>query len=206
MRFFYSPGSCALAPHILLREANLSFTPVRVDLPTHKTVSGEDYYAINPKGSVPLLELEDGERLTEGPVIAQYIGDRAGRSDLMPPAGSMLRYRVMEWQTYISSELHKSFSPLFRPDFDENGKAWLKRALRRKYEWVASRLEDRDFLASANFTAADAYLYVVTRWASRFEIDLTDLHSLQSFMRRVNDRDAVQAALEAEGLPLKWAA
>lgn len=204
MKLFFSPGTCALAPHILLREANLSFTPVRVDLPTHKTASGEDYYAINPKGSVPMLELEDGERLTEGPVIAQYIGDRAGRSDLMPPAGSLLRYRVMEWQTYISSELHKSFSPLFKPDFDDHAKMWLKQALRRKYEWVASRLEGRDFLTGTNFTAADAYLYAVTRWASRFNLDLTDLAPIQSFMRRVNDRQAVQAALEAEGLPLKW--
>src|SRR5690349_16344826 len=122
MKLFFSPGTCALAPHILFREAGLSFTPVRVDLATHKTASGRDYYAINPKGSVPLLEIEDGERLTEGPVIAQYIGDRAGRADLMPPAGSMLRYRVMEWQTYISSELHKAYSPLFRPDFNEDAK------------------------------------------------------------------------------------
>jgi glutathione S-transferase len=205
MKLYFSPGTCALVPHILLREANLSFTPVRVDLPTHKTASGDDYYAINPKGSVPILELDDGERLTEGPVIAQYIADRAGRSDLMPPPGSMPRYRVMEWQNYISSELHKSYSPMFKPDFDENGKTWLKKGLRKKYEWVAARLENRDFLTGTNFTAADAYLYAVTRWASRFGLDLTDLTPLQSFMRRVNEREAVRAALSAEGLPLKWA-
>ena len=206
MKLYFSPGACSLAPHIVLNEAALAFTPVRVDLATHQTASGEDYYTINSKGSVPLLELDDGERLTEGPVISQYIADRAARSDLMPPAGSLPRYHVMEWQNYITSELHKSFSPLFRSDFDENAKGWFKQQLRKKYEWVASRLEDRDFLTGVNLSAADAYLYTVTRWAPRMGIDLTDLTALQGFMRRVNDRDAVQAALRTEGLPLKFAA
>ena len=206
MKLYFSPGACSLAPHIVLREANLTFTPVRVDLAAHKTASGDDYYAINSKGSVPVLELDDGERLTEGPVIAQWVADRANRADLMPAAGSMARYRVMEWQNYITSELHKSYSPLFRPDFDENGKTWVRAALRKKYEWVAARLEGKDFLTGPNFTAADAYLYVVTRWAGRVNVDLNGLTALHAFMRRVNDRDAVQAALSAEGLPLKLAA
>ena len=205
MKLYFSPGACSLAPHIVLREANLAFTPIQVDLAAHKTTTGEDYYAVNPKGSVPVLELDDGERLTEGPVIAQWVCDRANRADLMPVAGSMPRYRVMEWQNYITSELHKFYSPLFRADFDDNGKTWFRNALRKKYEWVASRLEGRDFLTGANFTAADAYLFTVTRWASRVGVNLTDLTSIQSFMRRVNDREAVQAALNAEGL-LKAAA
>jgi glutathione S-transferase len=203
MKLYFSPGACSLAPHIVLRETNLSFTPVRVDLAAHKTAAGEDYYAINPKGSVPVLELDDGERLTEGPIIVQWLCDRANRADLMPASGSLARYRVMEWQNYITAELHKFFSPLFRADFDDNGKTWFKKALRKKYEWVASRLEGKDFLTGPNFTGADAYLYTVTRWASRVGVDLTDLTALQGFMRRVNDRESVQAALSTEGLPLK---
>jgi glutathione S-transferase len=203
MKLYFSPGACSLAPHILLHETKLSFTPVRVDLAAHKTTSGEDYYAINSKGSVPVLELDDGERLTEGPIIAQWICDRANRADLMPAAGSLARYRVMEWQNYVTAELHKTFSPLFRADFDENRKTWFRGALRKKYEWVAGRLEGRDFLTGATFTAADAYLYTVTRWASRVGVDIADLASIQSFMRRTLDREAVQAALSAEGLPVK---
>jgi len=206
MKLYFSPGACSLAPHIVLRETKLTFTPVRVDLAAHKTASGDDYYAVNSKGSVPVLELDDGERLTEGPVIAQWVCDRANRADLMPVAGSMARYRVMEWQNYVTSEIHKSYSPLFRSDFDENGKTWIRNALRKKYEWLAGRLEGKDFLTGANFTAADAYLYVVTRWAGRVNVDLNGLTALQGFMRRVNEREAVQAALEAEGLPLKLAA
>ena len=206
MKLYFSPGACSLAPHIMLRETNLAFTAVRVDLAAHQTSSGDDYYAVNPKGSVPVLELDDGERLTEGPVIAQYICDRAGRADLMPASGSLARYRVMEWQNYVTSELHKSYSPLFRAEFDAAGKDWFKKALRKKYEWVASRLEGRDFLTGTNFTPADAYLYTVTRWAPRVGVDIADITSINAFMRRVNERDAVQAALSAEGLPVKLAA
>jgi glutathione S-transferase len=200
MKLYFSPGACSLAPHILLRETKLSFTPVRVDLPTHKTTSGEDYYAINSKGAVPVLELDDGERLTEGPVIAQWICDRANRADLMPAAGSLARYRVMEWQNYVGSELHKSYSPLFSRDVDEAGKAFFKKALRRKYEWVAGRLADKDFLTGATFTAPDAYLFTVTRWAGKVGVDIEDLAPIQGFMRRTADRESVQAALGAEGL------
>jgi glutathione S-transferase len=203
MKLYFSPGACSLAPHIILRETKLAFTPVRVDLAAHKTTTGEDYYAINPKGSVPVLELDDGERLTEGPVIAQWICDRANRADLMPVAGSLARYRVMEWQNYITSEIHKSYSPLFRAEFDDSGKTWFRNALRKKYEWIASRLEGKDFLTGANFTAADAYLYTVTRWASRVNVELTDIAPVQSFLRRVSEREGVQAALSAEGLPTK---
>jgi glutathione S-transferase len=198
MKLYFSPGACSLAPHILLRETKLSFTPVRVDLAAHKTTTGEDYYAVNPKGSVPVLELDDGERLTEGPVIAQWICDRANRADLMPVAGSLARYRVMEWQNYITSEIHKSYTPLFKADVDDNGKSWFRNALRKKYEWLASRLEGKDFLTGTNFTAADAYLYTVTRWAPKVGVELTDLTPVQGFMRRVSEREGVQAALNAE--------
>lgn len=203
MKLYYSPGACSLAPHILLQETRLPCDLVRVDLAAHKTKAGDDYYAVNAKGSVPVLELDGGARLTEGPVIAQWICDRAERTDLMPAAGSMERYRVMEWQNYVTAELHKSFSPLFKSDVDDNAKTWWRTALRKKYEFVSSRLEGKDYLTGSNFTAADAYLFVVTNWAGRTNLDLTDLAPLQSFMKRVYSRAAVQAALQAEGLSAK---
>ena len=206
MKLYFSPGACSLAPHILLQDTKLPFTPVKVDLGAHRTPAGEDYYSINSKGSVPVLELDDGERVTEGPVIAQVICDRANRTDLMPAAGTLPRYRVMEWQNYITSELHKSYSPLFRSDFDENGKAWIRKALRKKYAWVAGRLDKQNYLTGANFTAADAYLFTVTRWAPHVDVDLKDIAAIQAFLQRVNDREAVQATLAAEGLQTKAAA
>ena len=200
MKLYFSPGTCALAPHILVRDTKLPVGLVRVDIKAHKTESGADYYAINPKGSVPVLQLDDGEYLTEGPVIAQYLCDQAGREDLMPRAGTLARYRVMEWQNYITAELHKAYSPLFNPTFNEEGKKFFVTALRRKYEWVNSKLAGRQFLSGDVFTAADAYLYVVTRWSKHVGVDLADLPNLQAFMQRVAERPAVKEALQAEGL------
>lgn len=200
MKLYYSPSACSLAPHIVLRETGLPFELVRVDLAQHRTADGEDYYAVNAKGSVPVLELDDGERLTEGPVIAQCVCDRASRTDLMPAPGTMARYRVMEWQSYVTSEIHKSYSPLFRPDFNDDGKRWFRALLRRKYEWLEKCLKDAEFLTGPTFTAADAYLFVVTRWAGHVGLDLADLGALQGFMNRVVERPGVRAALTAEGL------
>lgn len=200
MKLYYSPGACSLAPHIILRETGLPFELVRVDLASHSMNGQGDYYAINPKGVVPTLELDDGERLTEGPVIAQLVCDRAGRTDLMPTAGTMARYRVMEWQNFVTSELHKSYSPLFKPDLNDEAKAWFRRALRQRYEFVESRLQNSDYLASSDFTAADAYFFVVTNWAGRVGVDLQNLSAVDAFMNRVRARAAVQAALVAEGL------
>lgn len=200
MRLYYSPSACSLAPHIMLRETGLAFELVRVDLAQHVTADGSDYYAVNAKGSVPVLELDDGERLTEGPVIAQLVCDHANRTDLMPAAGTMARYRVMEWQSYVTSEIHKSYSPLFKPDFNEDGKRWFRALLRRKYEWIEKCLQGAEFLTGATFTAADAYLFVVTRWAGHVGLALGDLAALQGFMNRIDARPAVRAALAAEGL------
>src|SRR5690606_11254694 len=175
-----------------LRETRLEFELVRVDLANHK-VGKDDYYAVNPKGVVPVLELDDGERLTEGPVIAQWVSDRAGRTDLMPAAGTMARYRVMEWQNDVTSESHKAYSPLFNADFNEEGKAWFRNALRKRYEFVDSRLQKSEYLTSSTFTAADAYLFVVTNWAGRVGVDLQNLSAIEAFMNRVRAREAVQA-------------
>ena len=200
MKLFYSPGACSLAPHIVLREAGLAFALERVDTAKHLTSGGADYYTINPKGQVPLLELDDGERLSEGPVIAQWIAEHAGNTTLMPAAGSMARYRVLEWQNYITSELHKSFAPLFNPQLDTSAKKTLAGLLRKKFEWVDSRLSDSTFLTGAGFSAADAYLFTVTGWAKYVALDLSDLRHLQRFLSEVAARPAVRAAMQAEGL------
>ncbi|HEY6527089.1 MAG TPA: glutathione transferase GstA [Cellvibrionaceae bacterium] len=140
MKLYFSPGACSLSPHIVLREAALTFELAKVDLKTHRTEDGVDFYTINPKGQVPTLKLEDGSCLTEGPVIAQFIADQAPQSNLLPAAGSMERYRVIEWQNYITSELHKSFSPLFNSQFDAAAKAVVHTLLRKKYEWLNIQL------------------------------------------------------------------
>lgn len=202
MKLYYSRGACSLTPHILLREAGLPFTLARVDTAAHKTEDGSDYFAVNPKGYVPLLELDSGERLTEGPVICQYICDLARRTDLMPAAGTMQRYRVMEWQGYVNSEIHKTYGPLFDPDLETAVKAKFAAALRKKYEWLDSELEGNDYLTGTSFTAADAYLYNVTRWARYVKLDVADLPSLQAFMQRVAARPSVRDAAKAESIPV----
>jgi glutathione S-transferase len=200
MKLYYSPGACSLAPHIVLREAGQVFTLSKVDTAKHATGLGEDYYTINPKGMVPLLELDDGSRLSEGPVIAQFIADRAGSSNLMPAAGSIERYRVMEWQNYITSELHKSFTPLFNPELDTAAKQTLSTVLRKKLQWVDGQLSSRDFLTGKAFTAADAYLFTVLGWAKYVNLQIADLINIQRFMSTVAQRPAVREAMKAEGL------
>ncbi|MGH8352166.1 MAG: glutathione transferase GstA [Pseudomonas sp.] len=199
MKLYYSPGACSLAPHIVLREAKLPFSLERVDTQTHQTEHGADYYRINPKGYVPLLELDSGERLSEGPIIAQYIADLAGNHELMPEAGSLARYRVLEWQNYITSELHKSFGALFNPALDAAAKAVYSAALEKKYAWVSEQLRGKQYLTGEHFSAADAYLFTVTNWAPHLGLDLSDLPELQGYLQRVAARPAVQAALKAEG-------
>jgi glutathione S-transferase len=200
MKLYYAPAACSLAPHIVLREAGLSFTLEKVDTARHRTADGGDFYALNPKGQVPLLELSDGTRLTEGPVIAQFIADRAEAMSLMPAAGTVERYRVMEWQNYITSELHKSFTPLFHNDVDANAKQALAAVLRKKLQWLDGQLAGRDYLTGDTFTAADAYLFVVLGWAAFVKLDIADLAHLQAFIARVAARPAVRDALQAEGL------
>lgn len=200
MKLYYARGACSLTPHILLREADLPFELVRVDAAKHKIQQDGDFLAVNPKGYVPVLELDDGQRLTEGPVICQFICDRAGRTDLMPAAGTLQRYRVMEWQGDVNSEIHKSYSLLFS-QLDADVKATFAAGLRRKYEWVSTELTGKNYLTGGNFTAADAYLLNVTRWAKYVKLDLSDLGPLQAFMQRAAARPAVQAAAEAEGIP-----
>jgi len=200
MKLYYSPAACSLAPHILLRECGLPFTLEKVDTARKLSASGADFFAINPKGQVPVLELADGSRLTEGPVIAQYIADQAGATQLMPAAGTLARYRVMEWQNYIGTELHKSFTPLFHADVDAPAKAVLAAGLRKKLAWLDAQFEQRSYLGGEQFSAADAYLFVVLGWAKFVKLDISELGRLQAFMQRVAGRQAVQDAMRAEGL------
>ena len=200
MKLFYSTGACSLSPHIVLRESGLPFTLVLASTKTHKLADGTDYYTINPKGYVPLLELDDGQRLSEGPAIVQYIADQVPASGLAPAAGTMERYRLIEWLNFITSELHKSFSPLFNPAMPEEGKALYRAKLGERFAWVNTQLEGRDYLMGAQFTVADAYLFTVAGWGKHVGVDIAPLKQLSAYMARVAARPAVQEALKAEGL------
>lgn len=200
MKLYYSPGACSLSPHIVLREAGLPFELVLASTKTKKLADGSDYNLVNPKSQVPALELNDGQRLTEGPVIVQYIADQAPTSGLAPAAGSMARYRVMEWLNFITSELHKTFSPLFNPATPADAKPMFSARVLDRLTWVDTQLEGKTYLTGDTFTVADAYLFVVTNWTKFVGIDISGLKNLGAFMGRVAARPAVQAALKAEGL------
>jgi len=200
MKLYYSPGACSLSPHIVLRETGLPFDLVMASTKTHKLADGTDYYTINPKGYVPLLELDDGQRLSEGPAIVQYLGDKAPASGLMPAAGTMARYRQIEWLNFVSTELHKSYSPLFNPAMPEEGKAVYRERLKGRYKYVNEQLEGKQYLMGDTFTAADAYLFTVSSWAKHVGVDITGFAALQAYLGRVGARPSVQAALKAEGL------
>ncbi|MFM2068655.1 MAG: hypothetical protein RLZZ584_3564 [Pseudomonadota bacterium] len=200
MKLYYSPGACSLSPHIVLREAGLAFELVLASTKTKKLADGSDYLAINPKGQVPLLELDSGERLSEGPAIVQYVADQVPASGLAPAAGTLARYRVIEWLNFITSELHKGFSPLFSPDTPADYKPIASARLLTKLSYVNEQLEGKSYLTGDTFTVADAYLFVVSGWGQYVGVDISGLSHLQAFRARVAARPAVQAALRAEGL------
>jgi glutathione S-transferase len=200
MKLYYSPGVCSLSPHIVLRESGLAFEPVLASTKSHKLVDGTDYYTINPKGYVPLLELDSGERLSEGPAIVQYIADQVPDKKLAPPNGTLARARVQEWLTFIGTELHKQFSPLFNPAMPAEAKTIFTAKIVDRLKWVNNQLEGRKYLTGEDFCVADAYLYAVTRWTKPLGLDISGLRHLGEFMQRMEARPAVQAALKAEGL------
>ena len=199
-KLYYSPGACSLSPHIALREAGLPFQLVLTSTKTHKLPDGTDYYGINPKGYVPLLELDDGQRLSEGPAIVQYIADQAPASKLAPAFGTMERYRLMEWLNFITSELHKGFSPLFNPAMPEEAKALARAKLVERLTWVDSQLAGKSYLMGDGFTVADGYLFTVAGWGQHVGVDIKPLANLSAYMARVAARPAVQEAMKAEGL------
>jgi glutathione S-transferase len=200
MKLYYSPGACSLSPHIVLRESGLAFEPVLASTKTHKLQDGTDYYTINPKGYVPLLELDNGERLSEGPAIVQYIADQVPGKKLAPAAGTMARYRLQEWLNFTTSELHKSFSVLFNPAMPEEAKALMRTKVGDRLKWVDSQLEGKSYLMGDAFSVADAYLFTVTNWTQYVGVDISTLKNLGAFMTRMAERPAVHEAMKAEGL------
>ena len=200
MKLYYSPGACSLSPHIALREAGLAFEPVLTNTKTHQLADGTDFYTINPKGYVPLLELDNGERLSEGPAIVQYIADQVPAKNLAPANGTMARYRLQEWLTFIGTEIHKTFSILFTPSTADEAKAAAKTKILARLGYVERQLGDKPYLMGEHFSVADGYLFAVTNWARPMAVDLTALPKVSAFMARVAARPAVQEAMAAEGL------
>jgi glutathione S-transferase len=199
MKLFYSPGACSLSPHILLREAGLSFTPVRVDLKTHKTEDGADFYAISAKGYVPALQLDDGSMLTEGVAIDLWIADQVPAAGLAPRDG-MDRYRMIELLTFIATELHKNMGGLFVPGLPDATREMITQRLTARLGLIEQQLAGRTWLTGEQFTVADAYLFTVAGWAKWVKFDLSPWPTLGAYLGRVAARPAVQAALKAEGL------
>jgi glutathione S-transferase len=200
MKLFYSPGACSLAPHIVLHESGLPFEGVLASTKTHKLADGTDYYTINPLGYVPFLVLDDGRTLREGQVISQYIADQAPASGLAPAAGTWERYKLQEWLSFISTELHKGFSPLFNPATPDAFKPAVKDRLLQRLTWLDGELVGKDYLTGSTFTVADAYLFTVTNWAGFVGLDISGLVNLAEVRARIAARPAVQAAMKAEGL------
>ncbi|WP_315768952.1 glutathione transferase GstA [Bradyrhizobium sp. SZCCHNR2012] len=200
MKLYYSPGACSLSPHIALLEAGLPYELVKVDLRAKKLENGDDYWKVNPKGQVPALALDSGELVTEGPVIVQTIADRAKDRALAPAPGSAERYKLLEWLNFITSELHKNFSPLFQPAFSDEVKAFFRDRLMGKFKYVDSQLAGHDYLMGKDFTVADGYLFTMLAWAERMNLDLAGLPNLTAYKARVAARPKVQEALAKEGL------
>lgn len=200
MKLYYSPGACSLSPHIALREAGLDFTLVRASTKTHQLDDGTDFYRINPLGYVPVLELDGGERLREGPAIVQYIADQAPDKQLAPANGTLARYQLQEWLNFIGTEVHKGFSPLFNPATPADYKAMCKDKLGQRLQWINDQLQDGGYLMGAQFTVADGYLFTTTNWAKPMGIDLSHLDKLVAYRQRTSERPAVVAAMKAEGL------
>ena len=200
MKLYFSPGACSLSPHIALREAGLSFDMVKVDLGTKQTADGADFKAINPKGYVPVLHLDDGSVLTEGPAIVQYIADQAPASKLAPAAGTLARYHLMEWLNYITSEMHKSFSPLFNPQASDELKALVRDALAQRFDYLSTQLQGKPYLMGETFTVANGYLFTVLGWTRPTQIDLSKWPVLSAYTQQIAARPAVRAAMQAEGL------
>jgi len=200
MKLYYSPGACSLSPHIVLREAGLAFELVLASTKTHQLADGTDYYGINPKGYVPLLELDDGQRLSEGPVIVQYIADQVPAQALVPPAGTMARYRVQEWLNFITSELHKGYGLMFNPSMPAEAKDLMRTRVGQRLTWVNQLLQGKSFLMGDGLTVADAYLFTVVNWSAHVALDTSALSNLTAYQARMAARPAVRAALKAEGL------
>jgi glutathione S-transferase len=200
MKLYYSPGACSLSPHIALLEAGLPYELVKVDVRAKKLENGDDYLKVNPKGQVPALGLDSGEIVTEGPVIVQIIADQASAKNLAPARDSAERYKLLEWLNFITSELHKNFSPLFNPAIPDEVKKFFADRIMGKFKYADAQLAKHDYLMGKQFTVADGYLYTMLRWADGHKLDLSALPHLMAYKARVAARPKVQEALTKEGL------
>jgi glutathione S-transferase len=200
MKLYYTPGACSLSPHIALLEAGLPYDLVKVDLRAKKLENGDDFLKVNPKGQVPVLALDSGELVTEGPVIIQMIADKAAEKNLAPARDSTDRYKMLEWLNFITTELHKSFGPMFSPVLADEAKAFFKDRVMGKFKYVESQLAGRDYLMGSQFTVADGYLFTMLSWADRLKFDLSEMPNLLAYKARVGARPKVQEALTKEGL------
>jgi len=200
MKLYFVPGACSLAPHIVLHEAGFTFELDKMDPATRRTASGEDYLRVNPKGYVPALRLDNGQVLTEVGVILQYLADQKPETGLAPAAGTLERYRLMEWLSFVSSELHKTFGPLFNPKATPEMREDRLNLLGRRLDVLAASLGSKPFLMGEKFSVADAYLFTVLNWSHRLQVDLGKWPTLQNYLNRVSSRSSVQAAMTAEGL------
>jgi glutathione S-transferase len=198
IKLYFAPGACSLSPHIIAREAQVDVKLDRVDFASKKTASGKDYLTVNPKGYVPALELDDGQVLTENPAIAMYLADRNPAAKLAPASGSLERYKTLEMLSFINSEIHKAYSPLFNPKIAPEQRQERIDYLNKRYPIVDKLLVAHPYLFGDNFSVADAYLFVVTRWAGKLKVDLSNFKGLTAFQQRVSERPAVKAAIEAE--------
>ena len=200
MKLYYSPGACSLSPHITLHESGLAFGLILAPTKTHKLEDGTNYYSINPLGYVPLLELDDGTRLTEGPAIVQYIADQVPAKNLAPPNGTVERAQLQSWLNFISSEVHKGLSPLFNPATPADYRQMTIDKVMSRLKWVDSQLAGKYYLMGDAFSVADPYLFAITNSAPRVGMDITGLANIAAFRERMTTRPAVQAAMQHEGL------
>lgn len=200
MKLFYKPGACSLASHITLRESGKDFTLDGVDLMKKRLENGDDFLAINPKGQVPALLLDDGTLLTEGVAIMQFLADSVPDRQLLAPVSTISRYKTLEWLNYIATELHKGFTPLFRPDTPEEFKPTLRALLEKKLQYVDEALKDKQWLNGHRFTIADGYLFTVLRWGYAVKLNMEAYANIGAWMAHVAARPSVAAALSAEGL------
>jgi glutathione S-transferase len=200
MKLYYSPGACSLSPHIVAREAGIPVQLQKVNTKDKSMEGGGDFWKVNARGYVPVLELDNGERLTEGPAIVQYLADQKSESGLAPKPGTLERYRLQEWLNFLTSEVHKQFSPLFKPTTPEDYKQIAKQNITTRFDWLDPQLAGKDYLMGKQFTVADAYLFVLTNWTKPTQIDLSKWPNIAAFQKRVAARPKVKEAMQAEGL------
>lgn len=200
MKLYYAPGVCSLSPHICLREADLPFELVKVDIKQHRLDDGSDFLALNPHGYVPLLELDTGERLTEGPAIVQYIAELKPGARLVPPAGTLERAKLQSWLNFLSTEIHKGYSPMFNPAANAEFRTWQRERLAQRYGWIQEQLGGRQYLMGERFTVADAYLFTTLCWLGYVNLDLSRWPGLGGYYERIASRPRVREAMRVEGL------